>query len=249
LTVGYAIAQSFAAAGVSKVVITSRSPESQNKAKKELNASFPDVEIVTIPVSLEDLDAMTKALNSAGPIDVLVLNAYYSHQLNVPSSTISACEIGKTFQANVVANWHLIQTYINSTPAPASGSKTIIAVSSAGSHLSIPGNTGYAASKAALNRIIDMQADEYTPKKNGVTLLSFHPGIIYTPGAKQYFSEDAFVYEDVKLPGDFAVWLASKEAQFLHGRFVWGQWDVDELVALKQRVEKEPTFLKIGLVY
>lgn len=31
------------------------------------------------------------------------------------------------------------------------------------------------------------------------------------------------------LPGHFLVWLASPEASFLNGKFVWANWDVEEL--------------------
>jgi hypothetical protein len=52
----------------------------------------------------------------------------------------------------------------------------------------------------------------------------------------------------VELPGDFAVWLAGPEAEFLTGRYVWAQWDVDELIAMKEKVTQDPTLLTIGLV-
>lgn len=53
------------------------------------------------------------------------------------------------------------------------------------------------------------------------------------------FSED--------LPGSFAVWAASPEAAFLHGRFVWAAWDVEELKSgpLREKLEKDDTFLKV----
>jgi hypothetical protein len=51
-----------------------------------------------------------------------------------------------------------------------------------------------------------------------------------------------------KLPGDFAVWLAGPEADFLTGRFVWAQWDVDELIGMKDKVAQDPSLLTIGLV-
>ena len=51
-----------------------------------------------------------------------------------------------------------------------------------------------------------------------------------------------------KLPGDFAVWLVSPEAEFLNGRFVWAQWDVDELISLKERIVADPSYLTIALV-
>lgn len=43
------------------------------------------------------------------------------------------------------------------------------------------------------------------------------------------------------------MWAATKAAAFLHGRFVWCNWDVDELLAMKSHFESEPGFLKIGL--
>lgn len=48
------------------------------------------------------------------------------------------------------------------------------------------------------------------------------------------------------LPGHFNVWLASPEAEFLKGKFVWVNWDVNELKALAEEI-KESTLLKIYL--
>ena len=51
----------------------------------------------------------------------------------------------------------------------------------------------------------------------------------------------------VSLPGNFAVWLASAEADFLAGRFVYANWDVDELKARSEEI-KTTDLLKIGLI-
>jgi hypothetical protein len=40
----------------------------------------------------------------------------------------------------------------------------------------------------------------------------------------------------VDLPGHFYVWLVSPEASFLRSKFVWANWDVDELVGLKDKI-------------
>jgi hypothetical protein len=48
------------------------------------------------------------------------------------------------------------------------------------------------------------------------------------------------------LPGHFNVWIASPEAEFLKGKFVWANWDVDELKSLAEEV-KESMLLRIGL--
>jgi hypothetical protein len=52
----------------------------------------------------------------------------------------------------------------------------------------------------------------------------------------------------VRLPGDFAVWLASPEASFLAGKFVWAQWDVDELLTLKARLAGNSALLTTTVV-
>lgn len=41
----------------------------------------------------------------------------------------------------------------------------------------------------------------------------------------------------VSLPADFCVWLASREAAFLKGRYVFANWDVDELKSKANRIE------------
>jgi hypothetical protein len=51
----------------------------------------------------------------------------------------------------------------------------------------------------------------------------------------------------VRLPGDFAVWLASPEAGFLNGRFVWAEWDVDELIAMRGKLASDQNLLTVSI--
>lgn len=54
----------------------------------------------------------------------------------------------------------------------------------------------------------------------------------------------------VALPADFSVWAASPEASWLHGRFVWAHWDIEELKADREvvrRLEEEDGYLKVGV--
>lgn len=43
-----------------------------------------------------------------------------------------------------------------------------------------------------------------------------------------------------------AFWLASPEAAFLKGKYVWTNWDVEELKAAAAKIEQE-SFLTTGL--
>lgn len=51
----------------------------------------------------------------------------------------------------------------------------------------------------------------------------------------------------VSLPASFNLWLASSEARFLKGKYLWCNWDIEEL---KNRAEElqAGTELSIGLV-
>lgn len=51
----------------------------------------------------------------------------------------------------------------------------------------------------------------------------------------------------VKLPGEFAVWIAGPEAEFLNGRFVWAEWDVDEIIAMREKVASDQNLLTVSI--
>lgn len=103
-------------------------------------------------------------------------------------------------------------------------------------------------------------------------IVSYHPGGIFTELAEQVgLSRDDprwdegmsvfFVHFEgpqyssssndcsADLPGQFAVWAASEEAKFLHGRFVWAKWDVTELSkgSLREAIDNDPEFLQISV--
>jgi hypothetical protein len=50
----------------------------------------------------------------------------------------------------------------------------------------------------------------------------------------------------VDLPASWCVWASTKQAKFLHGRFLWTDWGVEELLEMKEKFQ-DPGFLKIGL--
>lgn len=48
------------------------------------------------------------------------------------------------------------------------------------------------------------------------------------------------------LPGDFCVWLASPEAKFLKGKYLWANWDVDQMMERAKDIQ-ESLLLNITL--
>ena len=44
------------------------------------------------------------------------------------------------------------------------------------------------------------------------------------------------------------VWLSSPEGAFLKGKFVWANWDVDELKQKAEAFKENPALLTMGLL-
>jgi hypothetical protein len=51
----------------------------------------------------------------------------------------------------------------------------------------------------------------------------------------------------VELAASFMVWISSPEAAFLKGKFVWSNWDVDELISKKEEL-LSTSALTLGLI-
>ncbi|KAK4888865.1 hypothetical protein LTR49_028821 [Elasticomyces elasticus] len=60
--------------------------------------------------------------------------------------------------------------------------------------------------------------------------------------AKAVGSWEPYPYDNIDLPASFLVWAASNEAKFLNGKFVWAQWDVDELKKMADTIRGTENF-------
>jgi NAD(P)-dependent dehydrogenase (short-subunit alcohol dehydrogenase family) len=178
---------------------------------------------------------------------------------------------GEVFETNVGGNLNLVRAFLgpeipiipyttfdgivkdtSAVPAPPTRQKVILDVSSSAAYLSLPGQAPYAASKLAFTQVMrTFQGELDGIPGQPVRVHSFNPGTVFTPGAAKLLDEEkaraALTWDDESLPRGFTVWLASPEAAFLKGRFVMSNWDVDELVALKDKYAKDPNFGTITL--
>ncbi|KAJ5888244.1 oxidoreductase, partial [Penicillium taxi] len=74
------------------------------------------------------------------------------------------------------------------------------------------------------------------------------PGIVDTAMNRDAGGIAATGIEDnISLPAGFNIWLASPEARFLNGKFLWTNWDVDELKEQAKELETSSR-LSIGLI-
>jgi len=63
-------------------------------------------------------------------------------------------------------------------------------------------------------------------------VVSVQPGWVATEA--NGFQKEA--PDSATLPGQFYVWLASPEASFLKGKFVWANWDAQELLEREDEI-------------
>lgn len=127
--------------------------------------------------------------------------------------------------------------------------KIIIDVSTNSTYVPYPSTALYAPTKYYFTYMLRHLQNELTQlDAPRVRVHSFHPGEIFTPAAERAgIKQDTYDFDDESLPGGFAVWLASPAADFLKGRFLFARWDVDEIVAMRQRFEQDEELCRIVL--
>lgn len=104
----------------------------------------------------------------------------------------------------------------------------------------VPGLSGDTASKLAAFNMFSHLAYEQT---SSVKVFHLHPGVVATAMAAE---GNSICDDTAELAADFAVWLTAPEADSLQNRFLYANWDVEELPARKQEIV-ERDLLTLGL--
>ncbi|KAL8919558.1 MAG: hypothetical protein Q9172_004933 [Xanthocarpia lactea] len=248
--IGLAICTAFAEAGASNLIIISRQADSLVHVMSIFKQSHPSTNVSIFPASITDPGATQRIFDSiridlALEPDVLVLCAA-SKCTQGPVLTIPQEEIQRDFDTNVTANLNWVRHFLLPESTGKVPNKKILNVSSCSAHMTMPGRGSYGASKEAFAHLLaHVQRDH---ANTGVKIFNFHPGGVLTSMTRAMgMNEDSFPWDDVSLPGSFAVWLASGEADFLAGRFVYANWDVDELKTRSDEIVSSD-LLKIGII-
>ncbi|KAI7778405.1 hypothetical protein LA080_002175 [Diaporthe eres] len=258
--IGLSIGKSFALAGAKRVIIVGRRANVLADAAKAIESVAKQAGKKT-EVIHQTLDVTDKAGNAAlwsglkdkGIIvDVLVLNAAKFSPLS-PLLDLGSDEIWSMFEANVHGPLMLSEAFVKQG---GDDQKVIINVASQAIHI-FDESVNVLASKVAAYGLtknsgallIQQLAAQSDPEK--LQVINYHPGVIYARGWEEAGVPNTILpFDDVSLAGSEAVWLASPEARFLHGRFVWASWDVDELKSdeIRKTLAEDVEFLKIGVL-
>ncbi|KAF2813273.1 short chain dehydrogenase [Mytilinidion resinicola] len=253
--IGYATGEAFALASAARIILVARRPGSLDSAVAKLKATpGHKAEIIGRPCDISDFAAVEALWTSLEKekivVDVLVLSAV---RLTRPATMVELGheEVWREFETNVHGNVFLTEKFIKHIDAfPNGKKKALLNVSTMSIHdfkINATRPT-YSATKNTSTLLTQLTAAETPVEK--VQIVSYHPGAIYTENVQSAGYPADLPWDDVKLPGHFGIWAASLEAAFLHGRFVWAGWDVEQLMKgpIRERIESNPDYLKIGVI-
>ncbi|KAH7066851.1 hypothetical protein BKA63DRAFT_546578 [Paraphoma chrysanthemicola] len=255
--IGAETAKYFAKAGAARIAILGRREHHLLATKAALEADFPNTAVISIVTDVTISTQVESAFDQIarnGKIDVLCSNAaVIGAQGNIADFTADAWLSG--ILTNLHGNFNVTRAFL----PHASPSAVIIETNSVAAHLDIaPGFSSYNVAKIATARFYQCVQFEHP----NLAVFSIQPGAVntemsreagYKPQAEgedfQWKGEGSSLlngYDDASLPASFMVWLASPEARFLKGKYLWANWDVDELKERKDEIEKS-SLLSIGL--
>ncbi|KKP06909.1 hypothetical protein THAR02_00990 [Trichoderma harzianum] len=262
--IGYAISKAFISANAKRIIIFGRRADVLESAGEQLVAEAKELGSPTIvdtrsgdianPASVNKLFSGLK--EDGITLDVLVLNAATGgtskKMVDMPLE-----EFWSDYHINVRSTFDLIQQFYHQksgVPKYVVNLSTLIAFVW---HLS--GKPSYGLTKNASLGIAQQFAQEHTAEE--MQIVSFHPGAVLTPMSRaDGFDESSPInWDNAKsqlltrreenLPAALSVWAATSAAAFLHGRFIWSNWDVDELRSGEpaKLIDSDPNYLRIGI--
>ncbi|KAK9234767.1 hypothetical protein V1525DRAFT_459135 [Lipomyces kononenkoae] len=250
--IGFAIARAFAQAGADKVIIIGRRDNLVASAASRLASEFSSSRVLGHVCDIADLTSVDelwkKLAKEKTTVDVVVLNA--AKLSAKPILDLGRDTVWSDYLLHVRANLDFAER-LHKQPGTGHRPKALINLTSVAIHESkLTGQfPTYGATKSAGTMLMQQVAKDVNPEE--LQIISYHPGGVYTELAEQSgFDKNDTQWDDENLPGQFAVWAASPEARFLHGRFVWAKWDVTELRegSLRIRIDEDNDFLKVGVV-
>ncbi|KAL5337700.1 hypothetical protein BJX70DRAFT_409034 [Aspergillus crustosus] len=243
--IGKAIAIAFTQAGAKSVAIIGRRIErleaTANAIRDEAASASPATQVlleagdITKPESIKT--ALENIVAKVGPIDIFASNA---GMLPTPAPVVGYSEenLREAFEINFLGAFNSLQAFLPLAAPDAKVFNTSSGIAHWAPQKELPGVFCYAATKLSTIRMFDYFAAE----NPGIHVVNIQPGIIATE-VNPDITEGP---DTVELPAHFLVWLASDEAKFLKGRFVWANWDAQELISRADDIQKS-MLLKVSL--
>ena len=249
---GLHISLAYARAGASGIIISSRTQSDLDALQERILEINPKCEIlsqVCDTTNTSDLEALASKTKQKfnGRLDVVIANAgiisKYLPDGSLPTNIVSDTDFARVIDINLTGAAKTAQTFIPllaSTPLPSP--KAFIAMTSLASHSLNSAMTpaAYNISKIGLNRLAEHLSNDHL-EKDGVQAFAMHPGAVLTPQTQKHSTQkgdfwDGLLDDDIELVGGWCTWLTKQRREWLSGRYVSVNWDVDELEGMKSKI-------------
>ena len=243
--IGQATALAFAQAGAKAIYITARSKQALEETKTKITAANPKTRCAYMVCDVTDADQVKAAIEDCvtqfGSIDVADTNAGYLDKWGkIGESDISSW--WRSWEVNVKGTYYVVRyalPYLIASArkhsAKGSTGGHLILISSVGAQLLTPGASDYQTSKHAINRLCEFINLDHA--EDGLKCFAIHPGGVPTTLAKNMPEAiHPSLVDRPELAAGFIVWLCSGQADWATGRYLSANWDVDELLQMKDQI-------------
>lgn len=244
--IGQATAVAFAQAGAAAIYITARSEKALEETRNKIISANPETKCAYMTSDVTDADQVKAAVDDCvarcGGIDVADANAGYLGRSWHKIAESDIASWWKTWEVNMkgaylVARFclpYLIESARKHGAKGATGGHLIL-ISSVGAQLLMKGASDYQTSKHAINRLCEFINTEY--RDDGIKCFAVHPGAVSTSLARNMPEElHSMLVDEPELAAGFIVWLCSGKADWASGRYMSSNWDVNELLQMKETI-------------
>ncbi|ETN45696.1 uncharacterized protein HMPREF1541_09529 [Cyphellophora europaea CBS 101466] len=252
--VGLNIGHAFVKASPDTIIILGRRADVLQSAvsalEKEAKSVGVSTRIIARPCDLTnvtEVKAFWKSLANEGiTVDVLVHSAAKFTEPK-PMLELGADEVWSQIEANTKAPLYFTEQFCAQSM---DRRKFIVNLTSAvihsHRHPAVAIRPAYILSKTTATLFFQLLAQAVSPEHTQI--VTMEPGLVYNEYWESLGLPTEY-FSNPELSADFAVWAASEEAAFLHGRMAWASWDVDELRAgeLRKRIDADPYFLQVSV--
>jgi NAD(P)-dependent dehydrogenase (short-subunit alcohol dehydrogenase family) len=246
--IGQATAVAFAQAGAQAIYLTARSEKALLETKTQVSQANPETQCEYMVCDVTDEEQVQASIKDCvakfGGIDVVDSNAGYLNQWKKIGESDTR-SWWKTWEVNLKGTYYVIRYTISHLiesakkhSARGSTGGHLILISSIGAQLVRPTASDYQTTKHAINRLCEFVNVDHG--EEGIKCFAVHPGGVLTVLAKNMPKElHANLVDEPDLAAGFIVWLCSGQADWAKGRYLSSNWDIDELMQLKDRIVED----------
>ncbi|KAH7397413.1 hypothetical protein BKA66DRAFT_454314 [Pyrenochaeta sp. MPI-SDFR-AT-0127] len=262
--IGQATAITFAQAGASVIIVSGRRLGPLEETKRKINALGQATQVIVCQLDICDERNVTEVFGSVrqtiGEIDVVINGAgYLAEPGNIKDIDLNT--FWNSFEVHVKGSFNIARAFLNHTTPSISRPKVLILLSSGNALLPAPQIVESRLSPASygISKLAEAKLAEYISAENPSHFRAYalQPGIVETGMSSKSIEMTAdpegirksLTWDEPELSAGFMLWLSSRIGECVpSGRFLFANWDVDELEETAGVLEKDANLLTMGCV-